>query len=691
MANLDFIGHIISATLFLLLSGLLFKKLPNNRQARLLLLACIITSAWAWSNAYYLLHPFPLGIQFVIELIKDGGWLLFLVSLLREKSKGIPRHFSAAILLLWFVFLVYGISITESWEVIGRPTFTTHALSTLVIVLIGLVLVEQLFRNTPSHKRWSIKFLCLGVGGMFAYDIFLYSSALLYHKIDLEIWGVRSIVYVFTAPLIAISAIRDPDWSVVPYVSRKFVFYSTSLVAAGGYLLLMAGGGYYIKIYGGEWGGKAQIIFFFGAILLLLVIMFSGQAQARLKQLVNEQFYHYKYDYREEWLRLMRILSSIDDDLTIYQRVLKAVAQIVESPAGLLWIKNDSKQFVSVATWNVNSVASKLASDKNNFLDFIEAHQWVLDVIEYKKEPNKYENLNLPDWVLNIPRVWLIVPILHEERLFGFIILTKSRAAIHHTWEDNELLRTVGQQVASYLVQYEASKKLADAQKFEAFSRLSAYVVHDLKNLVAQLGLVVSNSKRFGNDPEFVVDAFNTVDNAVAKMNRLLAQLRKDRFITHTTKLVSINKLLSEILEKSETEKPIIKFRGSDENLFVNIDEDRFSSVIEHLIQNARDATSTDGEIVVNLSRKDKYAVIEVIDTGCGMDEKFIRERLFRPFDTTKGNAGMGIGVYESREFIQTAGGDFQVVSTSGKGSKFTISLPLMQPNSIVQLMPEAE
>jgi putative PEP-CTERM system histidine kinase len=683
MESLDFISYTVCATFFLLLSVFLVIKRQNNQQARLLIIACLLTTLWAGSNAYSVIRPYPLGVQFVFELIKDGGWFLFILSLLRENNEGISKYIGGVVIFVWFIFLLYGLAVTENFEVIGKTAFKTQVSITLFLALVGLVFVEQLFRNTPSHRRWAIKFLCLGIGGMFAYDIYLYSNALLFQQMDLDLWSSRGIVYTFTSPLLLISAIRNPNWSVVSYVSRKFVFYSTGLITAGIYLFLMAAGGYYIKIYGGEWGNRAQIIFFFGAILVLLVIIFSGQMQARLKQLINEQFYRYKYDYREEWLRLMRILSSVDDDLTIYQRVLKAVAQIVESPAGLIWIKNDNNQFIPAADWNVNDTSNILIPPESEFLDFIEKHQWVVNILEYRKDPTKYENLKLPDWMLDIPRIWLIVPILNGDKLYGLIILTKSRAATHHTWEDTELLRTVGQQVASYLAQHEASKKLADAQQFEAFNRLSAYVVHDLKNLIAQLGLVVSNSKRFSSDPEFVSDAFQTVENAVSKMNRLLAQLRKDRFVSHNKKPVELNRLLTRIIEKAATTKPIPDFIHYDEDCIILVDEDRLSSVIEHLIQNAKDATPDEGSIIVKLFKNENSAVIEVKDTGCGMEEKFIQERLFRPFDTTKGNAGMGIGVYESREFIQSSGGAFYVSSKKGEGSVFTISLPLVQTDSI--------
>jgi signal transduction histidine kinase len=99
--------------------------------------------------------------------------------------------------------------------------------------------------------------------------------------------------------------------------------------------------------------------------------------------------------------------------------------------------------------------------------------------------------------------------------------------------------------------------------------------------------------------------------------------------------------------------------------------------VLEHLVQNAQEATAAEGKVELRLGRQQELAVIEIEDSGCGMDTQFIRERLFKPFDTTKGNAGMGVGAYEAREFVLGAGGDIQVSSEPGVGTRFTVTLPL--------------
>ena len=116
------------------------------------------------------------------------------------------------------------------------------------------------------------------------------------------------------------------------------------------------------------------------------------------------------------------------------------------------------------------------------------------------------------------------------------------------------------------------------------------------------------------------------------------------------------------------------------DQLNIYADRDRFEAVFRNLLKNAQEATENTGQIKIRIRAVEHRSVIEIADNGCGMDATFIRDRLFKPFDTTKGNAGMGIGVYEGREFVRALGGKIDVSSEPGVGTTFTINLPLHDP-----------
>jgi putative PEP-CTERM system histidine kinase len=260
-------------------------------------------------------------------------------------------------------------------------------------------------------------------------------------------------------------------------------------------------------------------------------------------------------------------------------------------------------------------------------------------------------------------------------------VLANSPAQNHFNWEDSDLVKTAGRQVAVHLAQLESSQALAEAKQFEARNRMSSYVMHDLKNLIAQLSLVVTNAGKHKHNPRFMEDAIATVDNSVQKMNRLLEHLRSDSKQPQETESIELCEVLAEVVQMMSSGKPVPTLDCQARGISILADQDRFGAIIGHLIRNAQDATPDDGRVIVRLFKRNVHATIEVQDNGCGMDSDFIKDRLFRPFDSTKGKAGMGIGVYETRDYIHKLGGDLEVISRVGEGSTFRIRLPISDTN----------
>jgi putative PEP-CTERM system histidine kinase len=479
-------------------------------------------------------------------------------------------------------------------------------------------------------------------------------------------------------PLIAVSASRNPQWSLRVFVSRHVVFHTAALLGAGIYLLVMAAAGYYIKAFGGSWGGFAQVTFLFGAVVLLGLLLQSGHLRSRFKVFVGKHFFHNRYDYREEWLRFTQTLSTVDRGSELRPTIVRAIADIVESPGGMLFQRTEGGDFEPTVGVNLDRSAAQWLSADTPLLQLLQAREWVVFMDEYEKDPENYDGLELPEWLDAFPRTWVILPLMHGDSLVAFIVLMRSSTRSTLNWEDSDLLKTVGRQAASYLVLWQATDALAESRQFEAFNRLSAFVVHDLKNLVAQLDLVVDNSKRHLHKPGFMEDALQTVGNASAKMNRLLSQLRQGRAENGMARSVNLNNVLEEVVASRAGSSPEPVFESSPKELRVSADRDRLSAVIEHLVQNAQEATPPDGHVTLRVSGDGDWALIEVQDDGTGMDVEFIAERLFKPFDTTKGNAGMGVGVYESREFVQALGGEISVESAPRRGTLFRVKLPVM-------------
>ncbi len=675
-------SYLLCAVLFLFLSLLLVTSWRGRLQGALLALACGVTTVWAAVIAYAAVNAVPVAVVEGLEILRDGLWLIFLSRLLAGLD-GVPwvrfariaAYVVPAGLVGLAVFTVTGDLLAPLEHGIdGR-----FVIGALVAVLTGLVLLEQLYRNLRADRRWAVKYLCLGVGVMFAFDLYLYSYALLFHKVDAALWDARGVVNAFAVPLIAVSAARNPHWSLDVFVSRRAAFHTAALMGAGIYLLVMSIGGYYIRDFGGSWGTFAQALFVSGAGIVLALVLFSGQAQARLRVFLSKHFFNYKYDYREEWLRLIGSLTDPAGAWTPYERAIRAVAQILESPGGAVWLARDDNGFVPVERSNMAVPDDAVEPEDGAMASFLRTSGWIIDLNEYRTDASVYKGLHLPRWLLDLERAWLVMPLLQQQELSGFMVLARPHVAGALTWEDRDLLKTLGRQLASYLGQHENAVALSQARQFETFNRLTAFVMHDLKNLIAQQSLVVKNAARHKDNPAFIEDAIMTIDNSVRRMSRLLEQLQRSQ--SHGgAQRVDVGRMLEQVVARCTDREPTPGLEVAAEGAMVTVEPEGFAMVLGHVVRNAQDATDREGEVHVRVAREEGRVVVDVRDDGVGMDEKFVRENLFRPFYTTKSSKGMGIGAYQTREFVRAAGGELQVESRPGEGTRFRIILPASAP-----------
>jgi putative PEP-CTERM system histidine kinase len=673
-------SYYFAALAFLLLSILLLTSWRARAHSRTLALATSITAVSSallgWEGMQGASWP---TLTDSAEVLRNGAWSAFLIILaghFHEDDSKLPYRLRPSLFLIAGCYLlVLGATAFGQFE---REFLSAAGVMPIItarvgLAVLGMLLVEQLYRNKPEQERWAIKFACLGIGGMFAYDFYMYSDAMLFHKINPEIWAARGAVNALTVPLIAISVARSTTWSSELAVSRRVMFHSAALFGSAIYLLTMGSAGYYLRYFGGSWGSVMQVTFLFGALVLLIGILFSGTFRSWLKVFISKHFYSYNYDYREEWLRFTATLSKPGPGLG--DRAIQAVAALVESTGGLMWIRRESGLFEPAASWQLPPSTITEPGD-SPFSQFLDSKQWVVDLQEYREAPGKYDDVTMPEWLLAYPRAWLVVPLTMQGRVFGFVLLQQPRSAIKLNWEVIDLLKIAGTQAASYLAQYDAANALMVARQFESFNRMSTFVVHDLKNLVAQLSLLMSNAERHKHNPEFQQDMIETVNYSVQKMKLLLQKLSRSVAPEHPS-MLSIESLLKQAvaLKAGFEPQPVLTVR--DPGLTVLADGERLERVVGHLIQNAIEATARDGRVEIALSRWNDTVRIRISDTGAGMSEEFIRERLFKPFETTK-SAGMGIGVFESQEYIQELRGELAVTSVPGHGSTFTISLPLL-------------
>lgn len=663
-----------AAVAFSLLFLLLLKNWRARPHSAGLACACLLTAAWAIGITLGERQSMAAAAATAglwLELARTCAWLVLLQRLHSQQ-----RRPSAGLLAVLAALVAPSLAggTVQAWFGLAVDNATLTIATQLMLAVLGMLLVEHLYRNTPAISRWGIKFACLGIGGLFAYDFYLYSDALLFRQVNHDIWAARGVVNALCAPLIGIAAARNPAWAPGLALSRQILFRSAALLGSAMYLLAMASSAYYLRYVGGAWGPLMQLACLFGAALLLAGVLFSGAMRASLKVLINKHFYQGSYDYRQEWLRFTRALA--DDGPALGERTIQAVAALVESPAGTLWIRRERQRFEPAAGWNL-AVPQAAEPADSAFCLFLEQRQWVIDVAQWRQQAHPYEQLQSPSWLAGLGQVWLVVPLMLHGRLFGFVTLDQPRARMALNWEVTDLLKIAGSQAAACLAHRDSADSLAVARQFESFNRVSAFIVHDLKNLVSQLSLLLSNAERHKNNPAFQQDMLATLAHSVDKMTLLLRKLHRGTDNEQDTPL-ALDHVLACAVQAHAAREPAPLLVCCTPGLTVRADAGRLERVLGHLLQNAVEATPAGGSITVRLLRAGQAAVVELTDTGHGMSAQFIREHLFQPFDSTK-PAGMGIGVFESREYIRDLGGELEVSSAPGQGATFRVILPLYQ------------
>jgi putative PEP-CTERM system histidine kinase len=620
--------------------------------------------------------------SFGVESLLMFAWFALLYRLLRGPyQQSMPETVRRGLYLFW-ILVVSGAALIGWLVYLGDGSTRAQGYYHVIALSIGLIcfaLSAQLNRDAPVEDRLVLRTLATAGGLTSGAQILVFGVATLTGSAPLTLALLRVLAAGCSAILVLYALRRRPQWSLEIFVSPRARAYLPRLLAMLSVLLVLL---ILTPLYRSMAPSTAQPL----ATLLITItgvpiaiLMFSEHLSARLRVFVSKHFLPFRFDYREEWLRIIDTLASPEQSVPLPERSIKAVAQIVSAPAGVLWLcTGDDKTFTCAANWNTRIWPLSQVEPNDPVLVFMRERQWILDTAELDRDPDLYQGLKRPAWLEQLPDALLVVPLLSNEDLLGFVVLLQSSSAFRLAFEEIDLLRTSGRQVAAHLAQYQADHQLAEAQQFEAFNRLTAFVMHDLKNLIAQQSLMVKNASKHKENPAFFEDAMATIENSVARMNKLLSQLQS-RDTTGPRERVGLSEALLDAIQKTEAGKPEPRFEGADESLCAHIDRERFTAVIAHLIRNAQEATSSDGSVTIGLRELDGQAVISIVDDGCGMAADFIRNRLFRPFDSTKGSKGMGIGAYQARTFVAESGGVMNVESQMNQGTQVLIRLPIAE------------
>jgi putative PEP-CTERM system histidine kinase len=629
-------------------------------------------------------HARWMGALQSATLLTPIPWCLFTFLAGREADARVPRSWrfsfalggaalvvTAVVNLFWPFFSVEnapGPFRYAELTLVGQVGVAIELLATIG-VLYGL---EPSLRNTHGSLRWRLKYLALGLGGIFAVKFYLLSQTLLFHVLDRHSLLVLTIALIIGELFVALGLLRSGFLRTDLTVSRHFVYRSIVVGLCGLYLFLAGAAGWLLNALGIPEAALLGTLVVFVAVMGLATLTLSESLRWRMRRYISTHFYAEKYDYRQQWRTFTADLTARITLDGLATQLLRSVTETVGARKAALYLADDADSGLRLHTAlnNAGPLPKTLEATPDDFL----ARQKAPEARRVTDLGNGRAEQLLAAGLI------LAIPLCTQGRLIGVLLLGAERTEAPYTQEDLDLLTTIGEQAASATATVQLSERLAQARAFEGFNRLSSFIIHDLKNSVSALSMLTQNARQRFDEPEFRVDALKTLTRTVERMQKLVGRLSSRQAATEFEfESVPLDELVRDTVASLPLGPTLRLALALDAAPSVRGDTDAIQRIIQNLMTTAAEAMDGEGTITIRVLAQDDMVACAVADTGCGMSEEFIRTSLFVPFQTTK-KGGWGIGLYQAREIMAAHAGRIEVSSLEGRGTTVTLIFPKEKP-----------
>jgi putative PEP-CTERM system histidine kinase len=638
------------------------------------------------------------GWRIVATAFVIGPWILFSLGYARGRAR--PRPLWKHLVLLAVALLppALALGFRDDLVVAIRPsvfafqtvlTLGWPALAVHLGLLLGAVIVlsnlERTYRAAVGTIRWRIKFMLLGLGLLFVVRIYTSSQALIVRSADPAHVAVDAAALLAGALVMLRSLVRSGHFEMDVYPSPTVLRSSLTLLLVGIYLVAV---GLLSKLSSAIEGlGSLGVTAFVAllAIVVLAVGVQSDRVQLQLRRFVSRHFQRPFYDYRTAWRAFTESTAAQLDQEGLCRALTKQTANLFQAMSVSIWVvPDDGDGLVCVASSALPEASWAAAAPDSAGAGA------VLDHFRRDPEPVDFEALAEP-WAetlrLSHPRLFpnggnrAAAPLASRGTIVGLLVIGDRVGGGGYATQDLDMLRCVADHTAASLMSIRLSERLLQSRELEAFQTMAAFFVHDLKNAASTLNLMLPNLPVHWNNPEFREDALRGITKTVSHINTLIRRLGELR---HELKLqlreADLNAVVDRATEGWKSVPDVSLVRSQVSLPPLPLDPEQILTVITNLILNARDATlagpNRPGQVRVETRRDGGWGVVTVADNGCGMSPEFLARSLFRPFQTTKKN-GLGIGMFQSKMIVERHGGRLVVESTPGRGTTFSVLLPL--------------
>ena len=569
----------------------------------------------------------------------------------------------------------------SGWTLSFRQAGKVLNILDLIAAVTILNNLEKTFRSTVGTMRWRIKFMILGLAVIFATRIYTLSQMMLFSEFDLTLVDIEAGALIIGCVLIAVSYFRNGMAELDVYPSHSVLQGTVTLLLAGGYLFAIGLLGQLIAFLGGAGSFRTQAFLILPGIAGLAVLLLSERFRQNIKRFVSRHFKRPQHDFRKVWLLFTQRISGILDRDSVCSVAAKLISETFNVLSVTIWRVDEQDERLVFGASTALNARDALADKRELSLQFTAPL-----AIRKMARPFDLEQLN-EDWAENLKRATsaqfrkggnrICLPLSAGERWLGCAILADRVNGLPYTVEELDLLKCMGDQIAAALLNLRLTNELMLAKELEAFQTMSAFFVHDLKNATSSLGLTLQNLQVHFADPEFREDALRGIAKTIGRINLHIERLSLLRSKLELKPVQSdLNQLVLETLDHLNGMPGVELVKELQPLPNVVVDREQMQNVVTNLLLNAREAVGNDGQIRVETTQRDGRAILSITDNGCGMSRDFLRESLFRPFQTTK-KKGLGIGMFQSKVIVEAHRGSIQVESEPGKGTKFGVLLPL--------------
>ena len=628
----------------------------------------------------------------IVSAFIPGVWLLFSLTYGRGNFREFLERWKITIAIFLLVMPALGIfgNLFQETPIHSKAghwllELTSEGYYFNLFFLTGIVLVlmnlERTFRAAVGTMRWRIKFMILGLGVLLVVRAYTSTQTLLFHAVDLSLQSLDCGAFFVGCLLMFRSLRREGHFEIDVYPSHSLLQNSLTALLAGIYLIVI---GIFAKIvtrFGGDEAFTIKAFLVLAALVGLTVLLLSDRVRLQISRFISRHFQRPMFDYRTVWRKFTEATASCVSQAELCQASVKSVTDIFQALSVTIWLVDEKKERLAFAasTFLSEARAENLAPQKDQLAEIILHLQKNHEPADIDATTDKWADhlrqCHPEEFRKGGHRV--CVPMIVGDEILGVMILGDRVGGTPFTWQDFDLLKCIGDQIAAGLLNTRLSQKLLQAKELEAFQTMSAFFVHDMKNTANTLNLMLQNLPVHFDNPEFRADALRGVGKTVGRINHLIGRLGS---IRNELQIKPVEADLNAVIAKA--------LEGWEEIAGLNLkkdlaalpkflfDPEQMLKVATNLIFNAREALGTNGQVQIATAQKNGFAILTVTDNGCGMSAEFLNRQLFRAFQTTKKN-GLGIGMFQSKMIVEAHQGRFEVESETGKGTTFRVLLPL--------------